>query len=255
MTVETMAFEDAFAECDRVSRAYFLPADTPARRVERAVAWADDLLRAGVITGETRERIRVHAIAGSSYVDSPVPVRYRKPLASYARLASPRDHDDMAAQLREALAKADAAPAVPKLSFIGDMNEIDAAAYQAIGAMHEWLDFEEARGGGDPSVDWTDAAMAAAVELRWHELLLIIKRIGRLRAPWVLMPATSGYFLELLTADDPSTEQHGLLIYADLPKDHVRALVDAYEAGIKRGRRIVEGEIFEGVSRARRRRS
>lgn len=52
-------FDDAMADCRRAVRSGILLACDPEVRLARALAWADDLLRAGMVTEDLRGRLHV----------------------------------------------------------------------------------------------------------------------------------------------------------------------------------------------------
>lgn len=189
-------------------------------------------------------------------IDCPPPIQFKKPLTDYRQLHETVDLADVAEQLRMALVLA---LMVPRIDSAAN-DPIDKAGHEAFYALFAWHDHECKRTEifgpqGEPSEAWMDATGLAIECLRRHELLLMIRRIGRLRAPWILRPSRAGYLLELVTVDNPDPRLDGLLIDAALPREQVRALIQAYEAGIKRGQTIARDEIDLAFNRAKGRRS
>ncbi|GBU19030.1 MULTISPECIES: hypothetical protein [unclassified Methylobacterium] len=64
-----MTFESALSDCRRAASSGFLLADDPDARLERALAWADDLAREGLVPEAFLDRLhgelRAESAAGS----------------------------------------------------------------------------------------------------------------------------------------------------------------------------------------------
>jgi hypothetical protein len=219
---------------------------------ERQMGQAEILFNDGWISPEVRDRLQAEFRAAMD--PNRMWIRYNRPLVRFSRL---RDGpEEIGELLRQALIKAEPHPDDLHGPDLETTHPIDLAAYAALDAIKGYIVVDDLVRGGYKSQaaegEWWHSRIEAYDRVRKHELLLVIKRIGRLRSPWRLRPcAQSAYLLDLVTRDEPEGEEAILTIDASLPRQQVRALIDAYEAGVKRGKAIVLEEVVEGTRRAK----
>lgn len=233
MTTKTstpLSFDDALASCRKAGATSFLSYDDASMQADRARAWADDLLGAGMITADVHGRLVEATQAGSDDDAEPAPrVRFNKPLIS------PLPHrytanEKLAPIVRAALAAIDV-PADIEEAWHQAESEIDRAAFMALRKMQKYLD---RLGTENPFV-----AYEVVEPLQYHAQLLDIEAIGPIGEGWHLRPFASGcYDLSEEGADE------GLLrVPAELEAEAYRCVIRAYELGKQAGRADVQGEL------------
>ena len=210
---------------------------------------------AGYYVDPKLDRINGYILPGSPDHAPKRAARYGKRLADYRKLWTSREQM-CGLYLRTALE--DAAPYPDDLHSPGDdVCPIDMAAYTAITTIQEWKEIDDKliiQGAGLSPEERCASInlMEIALEhLRWHELLLDIKRIGRLRSLWMLRPCNEGFLLDLVPRNEHDTPYEGLVIKGGLPREHVRDLIRAYEDGMKRGHTIMGEQVSAAMNRCR----